>query len=183
MIKIGITGSIASGKSTVAKMLSNGKYPIFDADYAVKEIYKKKSFKDKAYKILGVKSKNEVKRIVSKNPKKLKVTEKIIHPLVKRELKAFTKRNRRKKFLIFEIPLLIESKLMKNFNKIVFVNSKRNIRIKRFKKKGKNMKLFNVLDKRQLKPAKKIKFCDHVINNNNSLKKLKNRVKLVQKKL
>ena len=97
MIKIGITGSIASGKSTVAKMLSNGKYPIFDADYAVKEIYKKKSFKDKAYKILGVKSKNEVKRIVSKNPKKLKVTEKIIHPLVKRELKAFTKRNRRKK--------------------------------------------------------------------------------------
>ena len=183
MIKIGITGSIASGKSTVAKMLSNGKYPIFDADYAVKEIYKKKSFKDKAYKILGVKSKNQVKSIVSKNPKKLKVTEKIIHPLVKKELKAFTKRNRRKKFLIFEIPLLIESKLMKNFNKIVFVNSKRNIRIKRFKRKGKNMKLFNVLDKRQLKPVKKIKFCDHVINNNNSLKKLKNRVKLVQKKL
>ena len=45
------------------------------------------------------------------------------------------------------------------------------------------MKLFNVLDKRQLKPVKKIKFCDYVIHNNNSLKKLKKRVKLIQNKL
>ena len=183
MIKIGITGSIASGKSTVAKMLSNGKYPIFDADYAVKKIYKKKSFKDKAYKILGVKSKNEVKRIVSKNPKKLKVTEKIIHPLVKRELKAFTKRNRRKKFLIFEIPLLIESKLMKTYDKIIFVNSKKALRIKRYMKKGKSREIFNLLDKRQLQPVKKIKFCDYVINNNSSLKNLKKNVKIIQNKI
>ena len=68
-------------------------------------------------------------------------------------IKDFQGKN--KEILIFEIPLLIESKLMKNFNKIVFVNSKRNIRIKRFKRKVKNMKLFNVLDKRQLKPVKK----------------------------
>ena len=61
MIKIGITGSIASGKSTVAKMLSNGKYPIFDADYAVKKIYKKKSFKDKAYKMI-VELRNRIAR-------------------------------------------------------------------------------------------------------------------------
>ena len=79
--------------------------------------------------------------------------------------------------------MIVNYMIKKKSGKIVFVNSKRNIRIKRFKRKGKNMKLFNVLDKRQLKPVKKIKFCDHVINNNNSLKKLKNRVKLVQKKL
>ena len=41
MIKIGITGSIASGKTTVAKMLSGKKYPLFDADTEVKNIYKK----------------------------------------------------------------------------------------------------------------------------------------------
>ena len=40
MIKIGITGSIASGKSTVAKFLSENKYPIFNADNEVKNIYK-----------------------------------------------------------------------------------------------------------------------------------------------
>jgi len=183
MIKIGITGSIASGKSTVAKMLSKRKYPIFDADYEVRKIYKKNFFKDKVYKTLGVKSKKEIKKIVSQHPKKLRKIEKILHPFVKKELRAFTKRNRGKKFLIFEIPLLVETKLMKNFHKIIFVNSKRNIRIKRFKRKGKNMKLFNVLDKRQLKPVKKIKFSDYVVNNNNSLKKLKKRVKLVHNKL
>ena len=35
MIKIGITGSLASGKSTVAKIISSGKYPLYDADRAV----------------------------------------------------------------------------------------------------------------------------------------------------
>ena len=61
MIKIGITGSIASGKSTVAKMLSKRRYPFFDADYEVKKIYKKNFFRDKAYKTLGVKSKKEIR--------------------------------------------------------------------------------------------------------------------------
>ena len=43
MIKVGITGSISSGKTTVIKMLSKNKYPIFDADKEVKKIYKKKN--------------------------------------------------------------------------------------------------------------------------------------------
>ncbi len=44
MIKIGITGSLASGKSTVAKLISRNKYPVFDADNTVKNLYKKKIF-------------------------------------------------------------------------------------------------------------------------------------------
>ena len=47
MIKIGITGSLASGKSTVAKIISFKKYPLFDADKAVKKIYQTKNFKTK----------------------------------------------------------------------------------------------------------------------------------------
>ena len=72
---------------------------------------------------------------------------------------------------------------MNKFHKIIFVNSKRNIRKKRFLRRGKSIKLFNILDRRQDKPAKKIKFSDHVINNNNSLKRLKKNVKLVLNKL
>ena len=41
MIKIGITGSLASGKSTVAKLISRNRYPIFSADEVVKALYKK----------------------------------------------------------------------------------------------------------------------------------------------
>ena len=183
MNKIGITGSIASGKSSVAKILSKNNYPIFDADLEVKKIYHKKIFKNKALKKLGVDNKVKIKKLLSKYPNKLRILEKIIHPMVRLELKSFIKKNKRKKILIFEIPLLIESKLMKNFNKIIFVNSKRRKRLARFKKRGKNKKLFDILDKRQLRPVKKIKFCDFIINNNYSLKKLKKNVNLIQKKI
>ena len=44
MIKIGITGSLASGKSTVAKLMSKKKYPIFDADRVVANLYKRRNF-------------------------------------------------------------------------------------------------------------------------------------------
>ena len=180
MIKIGITGLIASGKSTVAKILSNRKYPIFDADYEVKKIYKKNLFKKKIYKTFRVKTKQEIKRIVNNNPKKLIILEKIIHPLVRKELKNFVKRNKRKKLLLFDIPLLIESKLMSNFHSIIFVNCRKEIRKKRFQKKIKNKKLFNILDKRQLKPAKKIKLSNYVINNSFSFKILKDNVKIIR---
>ena len=72
---------------------------------------------------------------------------------------------------------------MKNFNKIVFVNSKKKIRLKRYLKRGKNKKTFDLLDKRQLSPVKKIKFSDYVINNNNSLGFLKKNVKIIKNNL
>ena len=71
---------------------------------------------------------------------------------------------------------------MKDYDKIIFVDSKKKLRLRRYLKRGQNKKIFNLLDKRQLKPAKKIKFCDYVINNNTSLKKLQKNVKIVKKK-
>ena len=72
---------------------------------------------------------------------------------------------------------------MKNYDKIIFVNSKKKLRLKRFLKRGKSKKIFNILDRRQLTPAKKIKFCDYVINNNSSLKLLKKNIKNIIKKI
>ena len=187
MIKIGITGSLASGKSTVAKIIASKKYPLFDADKAVKKIYRTNIFKTKILKKFKLKSKNNIKnnikKIISKNEKLLKDLEKIIHPIVRKQIRNFLKRNKKKKFVIFEIPLLIESKLMKNYDKIILVNSRRDIRLKRYLKRGNNVKIFNLLNKRQLPPAKKIKFCDYVINNNGSLKLLKKNIKNIMIKI
>ena len=187
MIKIGITGSLASGKSTVGKIISSGKYPLFDADKTVRKIYQSIIFKNKVYRKFKLKNKknikNKLKKIISRNKKSLKVLEKIIHPLVRKELKSFSFKNKRKNFIIFEIPLLIESKLMKNYHKIIFVNSKKALRLKRYLKRGKNKKIFYILDKRQLSPVKKIKFCDYVINNNGSLKNLQKNVKIIKNKI
>ncbi len=54
MIKIGITGSLASGKSTVAKLISRGRYPIFNADKTVADLYKKKDFIKKIKKKFNI---------------------------------------------------------------------------------------------------------------------------------
>ena len=104
--------------------------------------------------------------------KKIKL-EKIIHPLVRREMYKFLKKNKRKKFTFLEIPLLIESKLMKNFDVIFFIKAKRRIRMQRFKLKGGDQKIFNFLNKKQLCDKIKIKYCDHVVVNDKNLKMLK----------
>ena len=187
MIKIGITGSLASGKSTVAKIISSGKYPLFDADKIVKKIYLTNIFKNKVYKKFKLKSKksikNKLKNIISSNKNSLLELEKIIHPLVRKKIKIFSLKNQRKDLLIFEIPLLIESKLMKNYDKIIFVNARTDLRLKRYLKRGKSKKIFNLLNKRQLSPEKKIKYCDYVINNNGSLKLLKKNIKNIMLRL
>ena len=187
MIKIGITGSLASGKSTVAKMISSGKYPLYNADRAVQKIYQTNIFQSKVFKKFKLKNKknikNKIKKIISSDKKSLKVLEKIIHPLVREQIKKFTKKNNGKKFIIFEIPLLVESKQMKNYDRIIFVNSRKDLRLKRYLKRGNNKKFFNLLNKRQLSPAKKIKFCDYVINNNGSIKLLKKNIKNIMLKL
>ena len=74
----------------------------------------------------------------------------------------FNFKNKNKKILFYEIPLLIESKLMKLFNVIIFIKSKKGEIKKIYFKKG-DKKLFNFLNSQQLPDKSKIKFCDHVV--------------------
>ena len=69
--------------------------------------------------------------------------------------------------------MLIESKLMKYFNIIIFIKAKRNLRLKRFKSRNGDKKLFDLLDKKQLNDNLKIKFCNYVVVNEKNLKFLK----------
>ena len=187
MIKIGITGSLASGKSTVAKLISLNKYPIFSADNAVKTLYKKRIFINKAKKQFNFKNtrnlKNKIKNLIKKDKKILKKLELIIHPLVRKEMGEFIKKKKNNKITIFEIPLLIESKLTRYFDFIVFVGAKKNIRLRRYVAKGGNKKIFTILEKRQKKPSKKIKISDYVIYNNKSIKILKKNIKKFLKEI
>ena len=177
MKKIGITGSLASGKTTASKILSLRKGPLFSADDYVKKLYKKKFFKEIISKKFKVKKnlniKKSLKKKILENKYNLKKLEKIIHPLVRKKMRNFTSQNRNKKLLFYEIPLLIESKLMKHFNVIIFIKAKKQLRLKRFKSKNGKKKLFNLLNKKQMIDAKKIKFCDHVVVNEKNFSILK----------
>ena len=187
MIKIGITGSLASGKSTVAKLISRGSYPLFDADKVVANLYKKRKFIKKIKRRFNIKKskniKKEIRNLVKEDKKKLKTLEAIIHPLVRSEMRLLMKSKKSYKILIFDIPLLIESKLMKHFDIIVFVSAKKNLRLRRYLNKKGNKKIFTILDKRQIKPSKKIKISNYVIYNNSTLKILKQKIKFLMKKI
>jgi dephospho-CoA kinase len=101
--------------------------------------------------------------------------ESIIHPLVRKEMISFLKI--KKKILILEIPLLIENKLNKYFDKIIFVDARKKLRLKRYLKQNKDQKIFETLNKKQLSSAVKKRACDLIINNNYSLTILKKNVK------
>ena len=178
-MRVGITGSLSSGKSSVAKILSQNKKLLFSADEAVKDLYLNKNFRNKVKKKFNIKKRNIKKEIKLKLLKKeisLKKLGLIIHPFVRKKMGEFSKRNKNKKIIFFEIPLLIESKLMNFFDFIILVVAPKKNRLKRYLKNGGKKKMFYLLDKNQISAKKKMKYCDYLIVNNKSKKLLKKKV-------
>ena len=91
-------------------------------------------------------------------------------------MKEFARKKRKKKIIFFEIPLLIESNLMNFFDFIILVVSPRKNRLNRYIKNGGKKTNVQSLDKNQMSPKKKIKYCDYLIVNNKSKNILKQKV-------
>tara|TARA_B100001057_G_scaffold315443_1_gene315556 strand:+ start:16 stop:567 length:552 start_codon:yes stop_codon:yes gene_type:complete len=175
-MKIGITGSLSSGKSSVAKILSKNKNLLFSADKIVRDLYSNNKYKKNLKKKFRIKRKNikdEIKKKLLNKEISLKELSKIIHPFVRKKMKEFHKKNKNKKIIFFEIPLLVESKLMKFFDFIILVVAPKKIRLKRYLKNGGEKKMFFLLDKNQIPANKKIAYCDYLVVNNKSKNILK----------
>ena len=108
MIKVGITGSLASGKTTASNILSYRRGPLFSADKVVRELYQNKVFKNVLAKKFNLKNKNKIKidlkKKILKDNKNIRKLEQIIHPLVRNRMKSFTHRNKKKKFYFMKFP-------------------------------------------------------------------------------
>ena len=186
MIKIGITGSISSGKTTASKIISKENGPLFVADDVVRKFYTKKNFRkllaNKLNIVLDKKFKEQIKKKIFESKSTLKDLEKIIHPLVRKEMFKFIKKNKKKKIVFFEIPLLVENKLGRIFDVIIFIKTKKPLRRKRYLLKGGSKKLFLLLNNHQLTDKKKTKYCDYVVVNNASLSVLKKKLLIIIKK-
>ena len=96
MIIIGITGSIASGKTTVAQLIGKKKYPIFSADKFVQKLYKNPYFINLLIKKFNLNNKKNIKKqikiLIKKDKKKLLTLESVIHPRVRKGMKNFFKK-------------------------------------------------------------------------------------------
>ena len=186
MIKIGITGSIASGKSTASKFFLKKGYPTYIADIAVSKLYKNHKVIRKIKKVFEIKSnlnlKIKIKKNILQNKKNLKKLENIIHPEVRKKMQSFLKQKKNSKITVCEIPLLIEKNLTKYFDIIILIGANRKNRLKRYLEKGGKKEIFDILDKKQMKHTKKVKYCDHVIHNNKSLNSFKKNISTIIQK-
>ena len=181
MIRIAILGDIGSGKSYVAKQFG---YPVFNADTEVAKLYRKSR---KCYRKLKKALPNyitsfpvkkvELSKAIIDNRLNLKKIVKIIHPEVRNRMNNFIKKNRNKKFVVLDIPLLIENKLNRKNDILIFVDAKKKEIKKRLKKRY-NISV-EILKKFQLPIEFKKKKADFIVKNNFSNNFVKKNVKRV----
>jgi dephospho-CoA kinase len=186
MVRVGILGSVGSGKSFVAKIFKELSFNIFSADNEVASIYKKnmiinkkisKFFKLKLYK--GKINKQELRDSLKKNPKKFKFLNKTIHPIVRKRLVLFLSRFKKKKLAVLDVPLLVENKMLNFVDILIFVKTSSRPFLSRIKKrKNLDKQFLNILKKQQANEKIKESYADFIIYNSS-----KNKVKLQVKNI
>ena len=188
MIRIGIMGSIGSGKTFVAKLF---KYPVFIADNEVRNIYKnsKVCFKRLKKKLpdyittFPVK-KSELINAINNDKKNLNIISSIVHPLVRKKMQNFIKKNKNGKIVVLDVPLLIENKLNKKKDVLIFVKSNKSKILARLKKrKAFNKQIFKSLKENQIVLSKKKKLANYIVDNNFPLNIMKKKINLLKQKI
>ena len=188
MIRIGILGDIGSGKTYVSKCFG---YPIFCADEEVAKIYQKdrKTF-NKLKKALPkfifsfpIKKKQISKAILAEKQNLNKII-KIIHGEIRKKLKMFLRKNKKKKIVIIDIPLLLENNINQKNDILIFVQSKRSEIFQKLKKrKNFNKKLIKKFKDIQLPIDYKKRKSQFIIKNNFKKKSVEKAVKDILKKI
>ena len=188
MIRIAVLGDIGSGKSYVAKQFG---YPVFNADTEVAKLYRKsrKCYNKlkkalPGYIISFPVKKIEISKAIIADQYNLKKIIKIVHPEVRSNMNNFIKKNKKKKFVILDIPLLMENKINKKNDILIFVDAKKKEINKRLKKKFNiNLKIVEKFKKLQLPVELKKQQSDFIIKNNFRNNSIKKNVKKVLEKI
>ena len=186
MIRIGILGDIGSGKTYVAKSFG---YPVFNADYEVSKLYQKnrtvyKKFKkilpDYVYEFPI--DKIQLSKAILANNSNLKKIINIVHKEIRNKLRIFISKNRNKKFVILDIPLLLENKINQKKDILIFVDSRKNEILRNLRKRENfNLKILNKFKRIQLSLAYKKKNSRFIIKNEFTKKSVKDEVSKILK--
>ena len=188
MIRIALVGDIGSGKSYLSRQFG---YPVFSADKEVSKLYKKNK---KCYLKLKKElpdficsfpvKKNKLASAILYKENNLKKIIKIVHPEIRKKMNVFVKKNKNKKIVILDIPLLLENKINTKSDIIIFVDAEKKEINKRLKKRSNfNLKIVKKLRKLQLPLEVKKKKSNFIIKNNFKNNLAKKSAKMIIKKI
>jgi len=191
MLKIAITGNIASGKSTVENFFEEKGYPVLDTDMVTHDLLKVKKLQEqiiKAFSGYDILENEEISRpklgkIVFEDKDLRKKLENIVHPLVKTEIGRFFNQIKGKIALV-SIPLLFETNMQNLFDKVILIYSDDKIRLERLmQRNGLGLDDAKTRMKSQMGQDEKIALADYVVYNNKSLEDLNFALNLIEKEL
>jgi len=177
MIKIGITGGIGSGKSTVCKVFKVLDVPVFEADLVARQLMNSDAkvriqlielFGSSVYLPDQTVDRKFLSEIVFNNPTFLANLNSIVHPAV---LNAFEDwcENQQSPYILHEAAILFESGFYKLMDKIIVVATNEQERIQRVMKRDKTSEeLVRQRIRNQWTDEQRIKLADFVINNNDN---------------
>ncbi|NTU76628.1 MAG: dephospho-CoA kinase [Alphaproteobacteria bacterium] len=189
---IGLTGSIGMGKTTAAKILKGLGLSVFDADKAVHALMRKGGKAVKPIATLfpeavesGAIQRRKLGHAVFQDPGRLKKLEKILHPLVRGDERAFLARARRRGgAAVLEIPLLFETGAEKLCDVVFCVTAPRAVQRERvLKRRGMTPSKFEAILKRQMPDKEKRKRADVVIDTSKGLAPTRRKIEKIVKKL
>jgi dephospho-CoA kinase len=182
MLKIAITGNIASGKSTVESLLMEENYKILDTDLIAHELLENKNVKHQikeAFKEYDITEGNKISRsklakIVFENEFLKTKLENILHPLIKEAINHFFVLNHNEKIIFVSVPLLFEANFAKMFDKVILIYSKDEIRLKRLIERN-TLSLKDAKNRlnAQINQEEKIALSDYIIYNDTTIDDLK----------
>lgn len=173
MFKVGLTGGIGSGKTTVAKIFETLGIPVYYADTEARRLMNTdpelkdaiiKNFGEEAYKE-GTLNKNYISALVFHNKEKLELLNSLVHPVTMKDGETWIQ-SQKTPYAIHEAALIFEAGVDKRLNKVIGVYSPQAIRLKRVMERD-QLKEEDVLIriKGQMDEEKKMQLCDFIIHN------------------
>ena len=174
MLRIGLTGGIGSGKTTVARIFETLGIPVYYADDAAKRIMNSNEpLKEKIKEHFGAESyvdgelnRKHLASVVFTNKEKLDLLNSLTHPATIADAEEWMQRQETP-YVIKEAALLFESGAVNHLDEVIGVYAPQHIRIKRVMERD-GLPVEEVMKRisRQLNEEMKMKLCDHVIHNN-----------------
>ena len=145
MLKIGITGSLGSGKTTICLVFEHFGVPVYNSDVEAKKFYNQQDIKNKLLTIFGAEIFTETQevdtkklaQIVFNHEDLLQKLNKIIHPLVLEDFEQWCKNHENHAYILFESAIIYSCKLTHLFDKIIFVDAPRPLIFERIMQRDK----------------------------------------------